>query len=281
MSFYKAEISDILRANQRDNDFINELQEYMTDLVKLLTGSGQNYNKIRQLIPLCTNAWYYLLTSVSNLQTLGEEYTGTIRVSPDNELISQFGQLLWLCLYVGGNQMYDRALVHIGKTVHQNRELTEDAKKSFLKTCDFLKENKYILLRLHHSIFYIFGTYHSVANRLTGVKYVLLRQWMQDTTATTSFNILGYISLIYLVYLLAEKIMSASKTSYTYPTVGSGSVSSKVCVLCADNCKNVSCTPCGHLFCWECIYDSLKYQPNCPMCREEIKPSRIIPLQNY
>lgn len=53
------------------------------------------------------------------------------------------------------------------------------------------------------------------------------------------------------------------------------------CVLCLDYLKNVSLTQCGHLFCWECIMEWLGQREECPICREPLKQSRIIFLQNY
>ena len=35
-------------------------------------------------------------------------------------------------------------------------------------------------------------------------------------------------------------------------------------------------TLCGHVFCWECLDESLLFSPNCPNCRENIKFSEPI-----
>lgn len=53
------------------------------------------------------------------------------------------------------------------------------------------------------------------------------------------------------------------------------------CSLCGEDRKNTAATPCGHLYCWECIYKCIKFSPYCPTCRESLISSRIVYLQNY
>lgn len=88
MKFNSADVTNIIQASQRDEAFVEELQEYLTSLVKCF---GQNnYNQIRKLLPCLTTAWYYLMTSLSNLQTLGEEYAGLIRLGSNNKIPAKY-----------------------------------------------------------------------------------------------------------------------------------------------------------------------------------------------
>jgi len=77
--------------------------------------------------------------------------------------------------------------------------------------------------------------------------------------------------------------------------------SSKKCSLCIDSLKNPSCTPCGHIYCWDCIMRCCSQQHigttsigalmntdssnnikiKCPTCRREFLPQSIRPLYNY
>lgn len=103
---------------------------------------------------------------------------------------------------------------------------------------------------------------------------------MQDATYTKSFKFLGKISVLYLVYSLVKDFFSDSAEEIgVYKETSS--LSSKLCVLCGNVRQNTSATPCGHLFCWECIHNCLLYQSNCPVCRDFIKPNKIVFLQNY
>lgn len=86
MSFesHKAQVADVQRAFQRDSAFVDELQEDFGALLKLLGNS--TYNAYRKYIPAISTSWYYFTTSISNRQTLGEEYAGILRIVSGNKL---------------------------------------------------------------------------------------------------------------------------------------------------------------------------------------------------
>ena len=47
------------------------------------------------------------------------------------------------------------------------------------------------------------------------------------------------------------------------------------CSICLDNINNGSVTKCGHIFCTECIKNSLKYKKKCPMCKKELEFNEV------
>lgn len=53
------------------------------------------------------------------------------------------------------------------------------------------------------------------------------------------------------------------------------------CNICLDSAKEPVVTPCGHLYCWKCIYQWLG-QPNrtlvCPVCKSGINKDKLIPI---
>ena len=53
------------------------------------------------------------------------------------------------------------------------------------------------------------------------------------------------------------------------------------CQVCLEGFKNASATPCGHVFCWECVIKSCIVKSECPSCRTSCKPNEIVQLRNY
>ena len=58
------------------------------------------------------------------------------------------------------------------------------------------------------------------------------------------------------------------------------STQQRKCTLCLEPMRDPSVTNCGHVFCWECIVDWCREKPECPLCRQECLPQRILPLRN-
>ncbi|KAM1763871.1 hypothetical protein ACFX11_003174 [Malus domestica] len=55
-----------------------------------------------------------------------------------------------------------------------------------------------------------------------------------------------------------------------------------ICLELAD--QDPILTPCGHLYCWPCLYrrlcarSSLLNKPRCPVCRAVVKKNKLIPI---
>lgn len=74
----RARQPEIVRSVQKDAKYTEELAEDFSDLLRL-TGS-RSWIKYNQLCKLFAEITYHGFASINNLQTLGEEYTGTIQV---------------------------------------------------------------------------------------------------------------------------------------------------------------------------------------------------------
>ncbi|KAJ5752500.1 hypothetical protein N7520_009417 [Penicillium odoratum] len=51
------------------------------------------------------------------------------------------------------------------------------------------------------------------------------------------------------------------------------------CTLCLEVLKDPSVTTCGHVFCWICVRDWVREKPECPLCRQEVLLSKVLPLR--
>ena len=43
------------------------------------------------------------------------------------------------------------------------------------------------------------------------------------------------------------------------------------CIICFDKLENPALTPCGHLFCHECLQMCIHSKPQCPVCKADLK----------
>ncbi|KAA6362720.1 MAG: putative E3 ubiquitin-protein ligase RNF5 [Streblomastix strix] len=50
------------------------------------------------------------------------------------------------------------------------------------------------------------------------------------------------------------------------------------CGICFDVASNPVVSPCGHLYCWRCIYEWMQRVETCPVCQASCKKDSLIPI---
>ncbi|KAL2828767.1 Pex12 amino terminal region-domain-containing protein [Aspergillus cavernicola] len=68
-----------------------------------------------------------------------------------------------------------------------------------------------------------------------------------------------------------------SEDPHAIPWIPTGQ--QRKCTLCLDPFKDPSVTTCGHVFCWTCVCDWVREKPECPLCRQEVLVSKVLPLR--
>ncbi|KAG5418751.1 PEX10 [Candida metapsilosis] len=54
---------------------------------------------------------------------------------------------------------------------------------------------------------------------------------------------------------------------------------SRNCMLCLSPMVTPSAANCGHLYCWDCIVDCIRENPECPLCRQQCLEQHLLPLK--
>jgi len=290
--------------------FREECKELSAELL------GRDSGRWEDEVDLLSNACYHGVTSLIGNQTLGEEYcdimqTVTSRRREGKDLP------IWRNLKIPSPQrrvhlMLLQVLVpYLYHTTRKSgRVMPQHPNDSAFRRCITATWNKFLSLcvnydslfshlqRLHLAIFYFFGAYLQISKRLTGIRYIYLRQ---PDMGRPGYELLGLLLTIQLVvttlqafreWLRGRSGRSAEDTLQILPMPGEGrslvaeesdedDADGPKCSLCYSVRKNTTATECGHLFCWDCICRCITNKPECPLCRQPCALPKLICLGHY
>lgn len=154
--------------------------------------------------------------------------------------------------------------------------------------------------RFHLAVFYLYGSFRQIAYRIAGVRYISASE---RPNRNFSYLPLGALLLAQLIGEMvgrharwrkelgdetraigaaSEKVtkMSRNPNDITMPSILKRG-KEPVCRICMCNCDCPTATPCGHLFCWECIAPWVATKPSCPLCRAAALPRQLLPVCHY
>ncbi|XP_017561283.1 peroxisome biogenesis factor 10 [Pygocentrus nattereri] len=185
---------------------------------------------------------------------------------------------------------YVKAWIH--KAV---RMLNEHQRKSLKPVVFAVQQGVTILHSVHVALFYISGAFYHLAKRTTGIRYLRMQGMAgDDKVIRNSYRLLGAVSLLQLAITLmlqcnnlrqrqrARQEWKQHRNLPSSPQVGrSPSSRAARCILCLEERRHPTTTPCGHLFCWECITEWCNTKTECPLCREKFQPHRLVYLRSY
>uniref|UniRef100_A0A182T164 RING-type E3 ubiquitin transferase n=1 Tax=Anopheles maculatus TaxID=74869 RepID=A0A182T164_9DIPT len=282
--------AEIIRSVQKDVEHIEYIRTALSEVLLLL--SQRHWFKYNALCKLIAEILYHHYAILNNLQTLGEEYTGIIQVDANYVLLPNKAlQLLAILLEYGGEHLVDRVLTYLQTEIDRSEELLESVKAAMHKLIDTLRVVVPYVRGFHTSLFYINGGKYHISKRLTGINYILIRNWLKEDHSIYGYKVLGYVTLTQLVLALVARYRQYRSAPKPKPVPPARTPSGKrlsdalgparSCALCMDATQDISVTQCGHLFCWHCILNWLDQRQICPICRETVKKTRVIRLQNF
>ncbi|XP_068589587.1 peroxisome biogenesis factor 10 [Cebidichthys violaceus] len=171
--------------------------------------------------------------------------------------------------------------------------LSEPQKRACVPAVFVLHQGLTLLNRLHATLFYISGSFYHLSKRAAGISYLrVMGLGSDDGTIRSSYRLLGALSLLQLLVTVCLQLnsfrqkqrarqewklyrsLSPQRTHRSGPRAAS-------CILCLEERRHSTSTPCGHLFCWECITEWCNTKAACPLCREKFQPHRLVYLRNY
>ncbi|XP_034944564.1 peroxisome biogenesis factor 10 [Chelonus insularis] len=268
--------AEILRAHQRDEEYIREIEKKLT----IILHNFKNYKLVSSIFQLnvLAQVLYFLFTTGLGNQTLGEEYTGIVQANIKiRKAPSLTARVVGLVLELFGERMLINILEVIQKHVNKpDSELRPEAVTLLNKIFNKLKVFIPISIFIHKSLFYFSGRYYSFGRRLTGIDYAKVYGKRPTNTVSWSLRFLGIITIVQCFLRIWQGETHVESEEKLIQLDNNEGIK---CQLCFE-IKPTTVTPCGHLFCWSCIADWVRVRSQCPLCREHVTSSRIVYLMN-
>ncbi|KAL4094077.1 hypothetical protein PRIC1_011506 [Phytophthora ramorum] len=109
-----------------------------------------------------------------------------------------------------------------------------------------------------------------------------LRQQEARAAAGVPATVFAHSDRVPTSLSLGSASLGSSQEQSVTANDGGQRQSRRKCALCLGERVSPAATPCGHVFCWECIVGwCQKNKAECPLCRQETHPQQIKCVYNY
>ncbi|XP_066190284.1 peroxisome biogenesis factor 10 isoform X1 [Sylvia atricapilla] len=228
----------LVRCGQKDELYRAGLRSGAGTALRGLAGA-RPWLEWRREVELLSDVAYFVLTTLSGYQTLGEEYVNIIQVDPSKKKVpSVLRRALFISLHTVVPYCLEKGLMHLEHELQmeaeesrgpenppalgfpsrtfirswirrQVGEFTEQQKKRASQVVYVLKQSIPLLHRLHLAVFYIQGTFYHLSKRITGISYLHFGGLQgEDQSIRSSYKFLGIISLFHLLLTIGVQMYS-------------------------------------------------------------------------
>lgn len=298
---------EIIRSEEKDHYMISQLSQQLDELYTKLFGLN-NFHIYQPYLHRLSEFLYYLTTTLSNRQTIGEEYVCLIQYDSNTKKIpSLIRRILMICFRIFGDL--------ITKSILKSyiiQPIVEDYfhPKLSLQTIELISRFLItFIIRTHKIFFYLSGYSYNISKTLTRIRYLIYTRSTSDSQSIQSklnftmkllslclcfqhiiecYLLLKQIALSITQHrqqlnLIAEEEKDKNEKKIISEDDSISSTNYVRCPLCYEFAiSNVALVPeCGHVFCWQCIHTWVADNQTCPLCKTNTSQSRIVHLINY
>ncbi|KAG1749663.1 Pex12 amino terminal region-domain-containing protein [Suillus paluster] len=299
-AFPEAQQAQIIRANQRDLFHVSSLREQAESVLRSWLGTRW-LTRWDKEVELAVKLMYYGLSVGRVVQTLGEEYTDIWEYSSDGRAPSHSLRAALILLPTLPAYILTRWGSQIGALSPRVDEL--------LKALQVCLE---VATEINLAVFYLRGTYYDLVKRLLGIRHsysllgilIAIRllhrliTFSRSRSQATSEKFSGKRSLDSMNEMFIDDRpvstllnVSASESEVKPAEEDENTIldvmsipqhlrAGRSCTLCLDERTDSCATECGHLFCWGCIVGWGREKAECPLCRQALSLTRLLPIYN-
>ncbi|KAJ7102436.1 Pex12 amino terminal region-domain-containing protein [Mycena belliarum] len=318
-SFPPAQQAQIIRANQRDLYHVSSLKDQVETVLRAWLGTRW-LSRWDKEVDLLVKLGYYGLTTARATQTLGEEYTDIWqysafhRIAPPprltraalvllptvptyllarlDDLVPDYGQpsrfrkmLKSIPSVLEVLAELNLAIFYINGTYYDVvKRLLGIRKVSSVPQNPHVRPPSYSLLgillgvRLLYRLVVFLRT--NLAPESTSVKG---KHRVTSNTRETFLDERPVSMFLGPVDPEGEPAKPAEedeRTMLDIPSIPEAFRASRNCTLCLEERTDSCATECGHLFCWSCIVGWGREKAECPLCRQSLSLTRLLPIYN-
>ncbi|KIJ21440.1 hypothetical protein PAXINDRAFT_63874 [Paxillus involutus ATCC 200175] len=314
-SFPRARQAQIIRANQRDLFHVSSLKEQVETVLRSWLGTRW-LTRWDKEVDVVVKLLYYGLSVGRAVQTLGEEYTDIWEHSAftgqtpskasriglvllptlPSYILARWGsnlgflppkvasaiRILPTCLEVATEinlaAFYLRGTYYdLPKRILGIRHISPTPENPHVRPPSYSLLGILILIRvLHRLVSYLRSRSQAASEKSFGKRSIdeTHEMFIDDRLVSTMLESVDPESTP------AKPAEEDVNTILDVSSIPASVRAGRTCTLCLEERTDSCATECGHLFCWSCVVGWGREKAECPLCRQGLNLTRLLPIYN-